>query len=221
MLAAPKPLFLSSSIFRGAASLALSTTLLACVIDDSPPRRVGATGMSNPPSADPVGGSAPDSPASASPMLVVVDTVVDPEQVMHADGGQGVGVFAEYWPGGKWHVWWTCDTARSLQSCDVAVAATVATGAIGAIDSEELQGGTLTTPDPSRVEVRITTTNQIHGIWFDTTPGVVLTLEATVGGLKEGPSANHSFFFFLQNGKINGGYDGPLTNPLQLQGNKP
>jgi len=154
-------------------------------------------------------------------MLVVVDT----DQVMNADPGQGVGIFTEYSAGGKWHVWWTCDTARSQQPCDVSVAATATTGTIEALNADQLQGGFVTTPNPSRVEARATTTNQVHGITFTTKPGAVITLEATIGGLKEGPSLGASgagsFFFFVQDGKINGGYKGALTNPLQLQGNKP
>ncbi|CAN5719917.1 hypothetical protein BH11MYX4_BH11MYX4_40160 [soil metagenome] len=150
-------------------------------------------------------------------MLVSVDT----DQVMNADPGQGVGIFTEYAAGGKWHIWWTCDTAVSQQQCDVVLAATAATGTIDALNSDQLQGGTVATPDPSRVEARVTTTTQVHGITFTTTPGAVITLEATVGGLTEGPGPNRSFFFFVQNGKINGGYTGRLTNPLQLQGSKP
>jgi hypothetical protein len=44
----------------------------------------------------------------------------------------------------------------------------------------------------------------------------VITVEASVGGVKDG-----SFLFFVQDGKVNGGYAGKLTNPLQLQGKTP
>lgn len=219
-----KSSFLSSCVFRGLASVAVSASLFACVIEDAPPRRLGpdSTAPAPPPAATGTGtvGSPttpPSSPTSPSPMLVSLDT----DQVMNADPGQGVGIFTEYAAGGKWHIWWTCDTAVSQQQCDVVLAATAATGTIDALNSDQLQGGTVATPDPSRVEARVTTTNQVHGITFTTTPGAVITLEATVGGLTEGPGPNRSFFFFVQNGKINGGYTGRLTNPLQLQGNKP
>ncbi len=219
------PSFLSSFVFRGAALAALSTTLFACVIEEAPPRRLGpdsARPAPPPGSTGSVGGipaTPPPSttPTSPSPMLVAVDT----DQVMNADPGQGVGIFTEYAAGGKWHIWWTCDTAISQTQCDVSLAATAATGTIDALSSEQLEGGTVTTPDPTRIEARITTTNQVHGIRFTTTPGAVITLEAKVGGLSEGPGPNRSFFFFVQDGKINGGYTGPLTNPLQLQGSKP
>lgn len=216
---------MSHSAFALVSAFALSTSLVACVIEDAPPRRLGPD--SNPPSTGSVGSTGgvaspgdtttPTPPASPSPMLAVVDT----DQVMHADPGQGVGIFTEYKAGGTWHVWWTCDTAKSSQGCDVSLSATAAAGTITNLDSAELGGGLVTTPSPSRVEARVTTTTQVHGIVFSTEPGAVVTLEATVGGLKEGPGPNRSFFFFVQDGKINGGYGGALTNPLQLQGNTP
>lgn len=223
---------LSSSSFSSvwvtaASAIALASSLAACVVEDSGPHR----SMSDqPPSAGgpgaPVGsgtlGPAPvpsddTTTSSPAPILVVLDT----DQVMNADPGQGVGIFTEYFAGGKWHVWWTCDTTLSNQTCDVALSATVATGTISNVDAGELQGGFVTTPNPSRVEAQATTSTQVHGITFTTSPGAIVTLEATVGGLREGPGPNHSFFFFVQDGKINGGFSGRLTNPLQLQGKTP
>jgi hypothetical protein len=150
-------------------------------------------------------------------MLVVVDT----DQVMDANPGEGVGVFTEYAAGGKWHVWWTCDTALSQQDCDVALSATAATGAITNVDASAVATGEVTSPTASRVEARVRTSTQVHGITFTTDPGAVITLEATIGGLKEGVGGSGSFFFFVQDGKINGGFTGRLTNPLQLQGKTP
>ncbi len=150
-------------------------------------------------------------------MLVVVDT----NQVMNADPGQGVGVFTEYSAGGKWHVWWTCDTAILQQQCDVTLSATAASGTITNLDSSAVDHGSASLSNPSRIDASTTTTTQVHGITFTTSPGAVLTLEATVGGLREGPGPNRSFFFFVQDGKINGGFAGRLTNPLQLQGKTP
>lgn len=209
--------------------VALASSLAACVIEDAPPRRLapdpapsspGSSGDVGSGSGD-VGGDGsvlpPSNPSSPAPMLVVVDT----DQVMNADPGQGVGVFTEYSAGGKWHIWWTCDTAQSQQDCEVSLSATAATGNISNVDAAELEGGFVTSPTPSRVDARVRTTTQVHGITFTTNPGAVITLEATVGGLKEGPGPNHSFFFFVQNGKINGGFEGRLTNPLQLQGSAP
>lgn len=222
---------LSSSLFAGLSTIALASTLLACVIEDAPPRRLaddhgdrgtgssgtGGTGSTGGTSGDGSTTAPPSTPTSPAPMLVVVDT----DQVMNADPGQGVGIFTEYSAGGKWHVWWTCDTAKSQQDCEVVLSATAASGNIADVDAAELEGGFVTSPTASRVDARIRTSSQVHGIRFTTDPGAVITLEATIGGLKEGPGPNGSFFFFVQDGKINGGFTGRLTNPLQLQGSKP
>ena len=101
------------------------------------------------------------------------------------------------------------------------LSATAASGNIADVDAAELEGGVVTSPTASRIDARIRTSNQVHGIRFTTKPGAVITLEATIGGLKEGPGPNGSFFFFVQDAKINGGFTGRLTNPLQLQGSKP
>ncbi len=214
----------SSSWVTAVSAVALASSLVACVVEESSPRHYGPDRPAEssgdaPTGSGTVGALPPDtsSPISPAPMLAIVDT----DQVMNADPGQGVGVFTEYASGGKWHIWWTCDTALSNQNCDVSLSATAAGGTIASVDAAELQGGFVTTPNPSRVEARVTTSTQVHGITFSTNPGAVITLEATVGGLKEGPGPNRSFFFFVQDGKINGGFVGRLTNPLQLQGKTP
>lgn len=141
---------------------------------------------------------------------------VDADQTMDAVGGEGVGVFVEYARGGHWHVWWTCDTTRTNQSCEFSVGAAAASGTVTNVDATELEGGYVASSSDSRVEAGSTITTQVHGIRFDTAPGAVITVDATVGGLKDG-----AFLFFIQGGKVNGGYAGKLTNPLQFQGNAP
>ncbi len=196
--------------------LALSaTTLIACAYEDSPPRRLVPDPKPYSPSDAPTqGGGGTPAPVNSStaPMLVEVDA----DQTMTATGGDGVGVFIEYYKGGHWHVWWTCDTAQTRQSCDFVVSASAASGNISNVDASELPGGFVTASTPSRVDAKSTTTTEVHGIRFDTNPGAVITVEAAVGGLKDG-----AFLFFVQDGKVNGGFTGTLTNPLQVQGNAP
>jgi len=215
-----------TSLARVAAVLAMTSSLVACIIEDGPPRRLtpepqpsssggtgaGTVGGSSGAVGGSSGSSGTSSPSAPSPMLVEIDT----DQVMTADPGQGVGVFTEYAKGGKWHVWWTCDTAKTNQDCDFAVNVTAASGNITDVDAAELQGGFSSTPTPSRVEARTKTASQLHGIKFSTNPGAVITLEASVGGVKDG-----AFLFFVQDGKVNGGFTGKVTNPLQLQGSTP
>lgn len=174
--------------------------------DDSAPTYVET------PSEEPAA-PATDSTASITPMLVDVDT----NQTMDAEGGDGVGVFVEYFEGGHWRIWWSCDTNQTGQSCDFTVSASAATGTISNLDDHDLDDdAVLKEPSTSQIDVRSNTTTEVRGIRFDTDPGATITVEATLGSLRDG-----SFLFFVQDGKIKGGFDGRLTNPLQLRGTTP
>jgi hypothetical protein len=193
----------------------VASMLGACVVYEHDSRHeVPTEGVAGPPSGGVSGGVATASPSSgsATPMLVEVDT----DQTMNAAGGDGVGVFVEYGKGGHWHVWWTCDTLKTQQSCDFAVTLSVAAGQIGKLDASELAGGFVASPTPSRIDAKSTTTTEVDGVRFDSDPGAVLTLQASVGGVVDG-----AYIFFVQAGKLNGGFAGKLTNPLQLQGTIP
>jgi hypothetical protein len=215
--------FASSSLGPrlGALATVLATALTSagCLIvddhhryDDPPPDYGYEPGPTTPGaggagSMGGIGGTAP-----LTPMLVEVDT----DQTMTADPGRGVGVFVEYGAGGKWHVWWTCDTALTRKSCDVSLAISSGNGPIANIDTSEAPGGYVTSPSAARLDASILTTTEVHGLRFDTLPGVILTIDASISGLRDG-----SFLFFVQDGKVKGGFEGQITNPLQLQGKTP
>lgn len=208
-----------SFVLRLGALAIFASAVTGCVIENDHPRRLGPSptyddgtyGGATGSNSGSNGGTDSTNTATA-PMLVEVDT----DQTMTADPGQGVGVFVEYGAGGHWHVWWTCDTARTNKPCDVDVSIASGNGPIANLDASQLASGYVTTPEPTRVEASVRTTNEVHGLKFDTLPGAVITLEATVSGLKDG-----SFLFFVQDGKVRGGFQGVLTNPLQLQGKTP
>jgi hypothetical protein len=192
--------------------IALSS-LGGCVVEEHPAPRAWTVSGGGEPAATTTPPSDPSTPSTSNaPMLVQVDT----GQTMNAAGGEGVGVFVEYFKGGHWHLWWSCDTNRTSQSCNFDVHATVSAGSISNIDNGELNGGVATPTSTSSVDVTSTTSTDVHGVRFDTAPGAIITVEASVGGLKDG-----SFLFFVQDGKVNGGFSGQLTNPLQLQGTSP
>jgi hypothetical protein len=156
---------------------------------------------------------------SAEPMLGRIDDNVK----MNASPGQGVGIFNEYDSGGHWHVWWTCDTNLTSETCPFDVKLEAEKSAITNATSEKFTSSdTLTTPaEPNAgpsggIEAKTVTTSSIQGVFFDTDPGATVTLTATVGGLYNG-----KFLFWVQGGKVNGGYDGTVTDPITLVGAAP
>ena len=171
----------------------------ACIVDPGPSNRT-----------PPPSGTAP---ASVPPMVVSVDT----NQTMNAKGGEGVGVFVEYRAGGHWHVWLTCDTSVSGQDCSFKLSAGAASGSLrnllptsagtAQVDVSNI-GGAIA------VSSRITT--EVAGIDFDSDPGARVTIDASVSGLHTG-----DFFFFVQDGTVNGGFAGKFTNPLAFEPSQP
>ncbi|MDP9034155.1 MAG: hypothetical protein M3O50_05070 [Myxococcota bacterium] len=160
-------------------------------------------------SAGSVANAAAPQGSGVQPMLVDVD----PDRTMSAVPGQGVGVFTEYATGGHWHVWWICDSSTTQLSCDFDVIASVDSGAITGVSGEAIAASDrLSQETPQRVEAVTTTTVGRSGIWFDTDPNAIVTLDARLNGAEDG-----KFLFFVQGGAINGSYSGTLTNPLMFE----
>ncbi len=156
------------------------------------------------------GNDAVTTPAPA-PVLVPIDT----DQTLEASPGLGVGIFIEYRSGGHWNLRWTCDTERTGQSCDFDVQVST-----DHTVSNALEDGSIATVTTSATGTTIhaggVITSTMETLTFDATPGEEIRLTASVSGLTDG-----SFFFFVQDGKINGGYEGTLTNPIRLVGKTP
>jgi hypothetical protein len=161
-----------------------------------------------------------DGAASAHP----IKAIIDPNASMLQSPGKGVGVFTQYDTGGHWYVWWTCDTALSGDSCPF----NVGISAVGGIENVVSQGfagkdalveagadggdaGTV-----ASFTAETTTTTMVQGVRFDTDPGAVITLSASLGGEYSG-----SFLFFVQDHLVNGGYKGMLSDPLELEPSSP
>ncbi len=193
---------------QGLAVVATAALSVACVVDSSSGSSYGSSYG---------GGSSgtPDTatPADVAPMLVEVDT----GKTMNASPGEGVGVFIEYGAGGKWHVWWTCDTNQTRQACNFTVKLSAETGALANVQTEAFgSGDVLATVSQQQIMASTKTTTQVDGVTFETAAGGTIRLEASVSGLKDS-----GFIFFVQDGSVNGGYAGVLTNPLLLRGKTP
>ena len=124
-----------------------------------------------------------------------------------------MGVFVEYAAGGKWHVFWSCDTNHTQRTCDYQVKVRAAQGKLSGVTDES---GRPVATTSGEIAVRRTIGQQNDGVRFSGEPGGVVTLEVTLDG-----RTDDFLFFFVQNGKQNGGYEGNLTNPIQLQGKSP
>lgn len=151
-------------------------------------------------------------PPAVQPVTVVVDTG---QQMNDTPGGQGLGVFVTYAAGGHWHVWWTCDTTLSGLPCDfdVTMSGTSITNAqTQAFESND----SLDASTPNQLVALAHTTTGVDGVTFDAAPGMDMKVDLTVSGLRD-----WRFFFFVQNGQVNGNFQGELTDPLIFEPSSP
>jgi hypothetical protein len=212
------------TIGRFALVLSLSgfpLSLAACVVDSTTttPTEVtsgsaGGGGTSATDSSD-SGAAAPgDGTPSEHPILAPIDS----NQTMTAAPGQGVGVFAEYYAGGAWNIWWTCDSIVDPNNvpCQFDVKISVATGTIALPAAQGFQTTDTFTSSATRLEGVTLTTVGTSGVTFQTSPGATITLSATVGGQYDG-----RFIFFVEGGKVDDGFTGTVTDPIELVGSSP
>lgn len=195
-------------------SLTLLVLILgaACWVEPDPAPTTPRTSPSSPsPTPSPSGsGSSSAAPAPSAPLVVEIDT----GRTLKAEAGQGVGIFVEYAAGGKWNVWWTCDTAQTGAACDFSVQisgtgiVSPKTSGVLASDSVAFSGG--------RILARSQTGSNIVGVLFDAPPGGTITIDASIGGVRD-----PAYFFFVQDGQPNGGFTGALSNPLAFRGRTP
>jgi hypothetical protein len=180
-----------------------ATLMLSCTLEPAPQPAVETGGPASGSGTGEAGGG------SSSPILVDVDA----NQVMKADAGSGVGVFTEYRTGGHWHVWWTCDTAVDQDSaCNYDISVSAESGGIANAVTEGPDAASVSWGGSNSIDLVVTTTIAVDGVAFDTDPGAIITLDAMLNGEQNG-----AFLFFVQRGKINGGYQGTLSDPLMLE----
>jgi hypothetical protein len=182
----------------GAMSI-LSTTMMlpGCIVErDDPP--IAA--------APPVTSDQGTTNITTQPMVVVIDT----NESMKATPGDGVGIYVEYKEGGQWTLRATCDTRLSGASCSNTI---------------RVKGSTLTYADSSGTtttsssfEANILVRLDSPALSFTAEPGKPVTVEASIDGVAKGDG---QFFFFVQDQKVNGGFQGKLSNPLTFLPSRP
>jgi hypothetical protein len=200
-----------STLCRFAFAAAIPAFVVACAVETAPSVSGGGGGTGWGPSAS---AESDAGGPSEYPILALVDTNL----TMTAAPGQGVGVFAEYAAGGQWTVWWTCDSLVDSANppCQFDVKISVQSGSITAPVTNGFSATDTFTPSATQIEGVTTTSIGSDGVTFQTAPGAVITLSATVGGQYDG-----RFLFFVEGGKVDDGYSGTVTDPIMLQGSTP
>jgi hypothetical protein len=187
-------------------TLVSGTLMLACTVETRSSGTI--VPVSEPPNASPAAAG------SNEAMLVDVDT----NRTMVAQPGDGVGVFTEYAAGGHWHIFWTCDTNRTRFDCGFNIAISTSSPITDAAGESLDVNDALSVAKVSTGQLGVVaqTSTQVKGITFDTMPGTSVTLDAQLDGERDG-----RILFFVQDGQVNGGYSGPLADPITFEPSTP
>lgn len=157
------------------------------------------------------GGTTPP-PPPVEPMLVNIDTDV----ALDSKPGDGVGVFVEYYAGGHYRIWTTCDTNFSGTTCPFDIFTSVDTSAsIFAITEENLEGFDTATVKQGQgtVDLHFETSGDYDAAQIDVTPGAILRVEAFIDGQSE-----PRFIYWFGDGIL---HEGAPTNPIDFFPSKP
>lgn len=206
MNATPSPLF---RIVVRMAAAALSIGVSGCTVVQVEERQPSAPPQTDAPAAG--GHDAPAGGGHTVPMRVVVDR----DAVLEAAPGEGMGVFVEYRAGGAWRVSWACDTNVTARPCPFSIRLTSAAPAFDAVDVTHAAGPSTFAAD-NTLDISSETTTELAYVDLSAAPGAILTVDAILEDTGE-----PAYVFFVQDGKVNGGFEGSLTNPLELEPSAP
>lgn len=195
----------------GAAAIAATVVLMAGCLT-----RTSSSGF---PASD-NGQTTEDASATPAPSPHPLLAVIDTGQTVPAQDSR-TGVFTEYKAGGEWRIWWACDARSTGPACSYRIDVTGDGTAFTYINGQLSDGGTLQNCDTEVVgqycyltyEIIVTSsvTIETNQITFFTTPGATIALDAQLDGTETGTK-----LFFMQDGELNGGYRGVITDPVML-----
>ena len=148
-----------------------------------------------------------DPPPTTDPLTVTID----PDAVVEAEPGEGVGMFVEYTTGGQWRIWTSCDTNYSGVACAFDAFVSVDTESeLRAVEGEDLEGfDEASTYDEATAYFHADTDSGHDGFVFETTPGAIVRLDMTLDGYSE-----PRFVYWFGDGVL---HQGAPTNPVDFQ----
>jgi hypothetical protein len=138
----------------------------------------------------------------------ITEVSIQADQVLEAKPGEGVGIFVEYYTGGKWRIWMTCDTFTSKQVCGYQIfAGTKRAESLLGYATEEVEGyDEVKDLGDGNVELIADTDSDIDSLLLDVEPGAPLNLEVYIDG-----QSAQAFVYWVSDGVI---HPGAPSNPL-------
>lgn len=142
--------------------------------------------------------------------VTVSEVAIQPDRVLEAAPGEGVGIFVEYLTGGHWRVWTTCDTFTSKQVCAFTLfASTRVSEDLLSFGAEDVEGfDKLVRLDDGSVQLIAETDSDVDVLTLDVTDGQPLDLEVYIDGQSAQP-----YVYWVSGDVIHGGAP---ANPIRF-----
>jgi len=136
-----------------------------------------------------------------------VVTSIDADTMLDAPLGEGAGVFVEYYTGGTWVVWTTCDTLVTGNGCawDISVRSHSYIDGLASVDHEGFDR--VDVVDSTAVVFYAETFNHTDAIELNASPDEALELDVYLDGLP----ANDFLVWFGDGVVHNGAYGAPVV----------
>jgi hypothetical protein len=124
---------------------------------------------------------------------------IDADHSLSTELGWGAGLFVEYYRGGLWNVWTSCDTERDGYYCywDIYVTSYGYVDSVAPYDLEP--GDEVYQYDASSLDLHFATGYFSDGVEFFTAPGELVEITAYLDGYYEG---THQYFVWFGNGVL-------------------
>ena len=150
-----------------------------------------------------------DTPAQTDPGTGITAVLIQPDQVLKAEGGEGVGIFVEVTAGGQWHVWTTCDTFTSKQVCSFDIfASTPHIEQLQSYAADQVEGPDTVKDLGDSIELVVDTDSDTDGLLLNMDIGAPLLLEVYLDGQSAEP-----FVYWVSDDII---HTGAPDNPVQF-----
>jgi len=151
-------------------------------------------------------------PSVEQPMAMSIET----DASLSAVPGEGVGVFVEYYAGGVYRVWTTCDTLATGLVCPMDVYMSVDTSSrIDAIVEDGLEGPDFVNvnTEAGTVDMHVDTGSDVDAVEIHTDPGAILRLELVLDQV-----AQPRFVYWFGDGVL---HNGAPTSPVDFVPSSP
>jgi hypothetical protein len=145
----------------------------------------------------------------------VAQASIDTNETLVTEAGKGAGVFIEYANGGRWHVFAACDSllsGASREPCAFDVYVSLPAGErYDNVQPENLRAaeGDVIYQQANGMQLLMTTSTEIDGMYFSTPAGAVVRFDVAVGGVQD-----PRYIYWVGNGGI---HSGAPTNPIDLK----